>query len=258
MKKTFLAPVLVAFIFSGCKPTLQTDQSGESMTADNSRTSLDWPAVYRGVLPCADCADIRTQITLNKDLTYEMALQYVGKDSGVITSNGKLQWNDAGNTITLTGSAEPNLYLVGEEKLFKPDKEGKRIQGNQADQYILKKEGNEIVEKYWKLVELRGKKVTPPENQNREPHFILKELDRKVIGHGGCNSFHGEYELSAGDRIRFSKMASTLMACEDMETEKEFLNVLEMADSYYVNGDTLQLNRARMAPLARFAAVYFR
>ena len=225
MTKTFLAPVLVAIIFLSCKPTLQTDQSGEAMTNDNSRNSLDWPGVYRGVLPCADCSGIRTQLTLNKDLTYEMAVQYIGKDSGVIRSNGTFQWNDAGSTITLTGSAEPNRYLVGEEKLFKLDKDGKRIQGGLADQYILKKGGNEIIEKYWKLVELRGKKVTPPENQNREPHFILKELDKRVIGHGGCNSFHGAYELSAGDRIRFSKMASTLMACEDMETEKEFLSV---------------------------------
>lgn len=258
MKNPFLVAVLVAVAFFGCKPTSLNDKTGETMNADNSRNSLDWPGVYRGMLPCADCSGIRTEIILNKDLTYEMALQYVGKESGVIKSNGMFQWNGAGSIITLTGSRVPNQYLVGEGKLFKLDKDGKRIQGDLAEQYILKKEGKEIVEKYWKLVELRGKKVAHSENQKREPHFILKEIDKKVIGHGGCNSFHGEYEVLAGDRIRFSKMASTLMACEDMETEREFLDVLEMADNYYVNGDTLQLNRARMSPLARFTAVYFR
>lgn len=258
MKKPLLVAVLLTTTFFGCKPTRLNDNTGEAMTADNSRNSLDWQGVYRGVLPCADCSGIRTQIILNKDLTYEMALQYVGKESGVIKSNGMFQWNGAGGIITLTGSREPNQYLVGEGKLFKLDKDGKRIQGDLAEQYVLKKGDNEIIEKYWKLVELRGKKVTPFENQNREPHFILKEIDKNVIGHGGCNSFHGVYELSTGNRIRFSKMASTLMACENMELEKEFLDVLEMADNYYVNVDTLQLNRARMAPLARFAAVYFR
>ncbi len=258
MKNPFLVAVLVTVTFCGCKPTSVHDKTGETTNADNSRNSLDWAGIYRGMLPCADCSGVRTQIILNKDLTYEMALQYVGKGSGVIKSNGMLQWNGAGSIITLTGSREPNQYLVGEGKLFKLDMDGKRIQGDVAEQYVLKKEDNEIIEKYWKLVELRGKKVTPSEIQDREPHFILKELDRNVIGHGGCNSFHGVYELSTGNRIRFSKMASTLTACGNMELEREFLDVLEMADNYNVNGDTLQLNRARMAPLARFAAVYFR
>jgi heat shock protein HslJ len=44
------------------------------------------------------------------------------------------------------------------------------------------------------------------------------------------------------------------MACVDMEMEKQFLNVLSTADSYYLTGDTLQLIRAKMAPLAKFKA----
>ena len=48
------------------------------------------------------------------------------------------------------------------------------------------------------------------------------------------------------------------MACINMVTETEFLKVLDMADSYHLKGDTLQLFRARMAPLAKFAAVYLK
>jgi hypothetical protein len=40
-----------------------------------------------------------------------------------------------------------------------------------------------------------------------------------------------------------------------METETELLKVLSMVDSYDLVGDTLVLNRARMAPLARFKDV---
>jgi len=43
-----------------------------------------------------------------------------------------------------------------------------------------------------------------------------------------------------------------------METEREFLQVLETADSYFLKGDTLMLNRARMAPLARFENVFLK
>jgi len=41
-----------------------------------------------------------------------------------------------------------------------------------------------------------------------------------------------------------------------MDVERAFGEVLEQADSYSVNADNLTLNRARMAPLARFEAVY--
>ena len=33
----------------------------------NSRNSLDWNGVYKGVLPCADCEGIETVITLLND-----------------------------------------------------------------------------------------------------------------------------------------------------------------------------------------------
>lgn len=119
-------------------------------------------------------------------------------------------------------------------------------------------EGQEgdIRERYWKLVELRDQPVT---FQNREPHMILKTGDQHVNGSGGCNSFHGRYALSEPERIRFTQVASTMMACaKGMDTEQEFLKVLESADSYNLQGDHLILNRARMAPLARFEAVYLR
>lgn len=46
-----------------------------------------------------------------------------------------------------------------------------------------------------------------------------------------------------------------MMACPGVEGEERFLDVLTRADSYSLRGDTLVLNRARMAPLARFVAV---
>jgi heat shock protein HslJ len=115
-----------------------------------------------------------------------------------------------------------------------------------------------IVEKYWKLVELNGKQVTVGAN-GKEPHMILKKENNRVNGNGGCNSFMGGYELKGNGSIKFTQMAGTLMACmNDDGTESAFLKVLGNVDSYYVKGDTLQLNRARMAPLAKFQAVYLK
>lgn len=113
-----------------------------------------------------------------------------------------------------------------------------------------------ITEKYWKLVELNGKPVPTLE---REPHMILK-ADGRVNGFGGCNVFTGSYKLDAATlRVSFGQIASTMMACAaGMEVEQAFHEALRHADSYTLAGDRLALGRARMAPLARFEAVYLR
>lgn len=117
----------------------------------------------------------------------------------------------------------------------------------------------DIVEKYWKLIEIRGQKVTADNFASKEPHLILKSTDNRVTGNGGCNSFFGTYELQANfNRISFSKIGSTKMACMKPTVENEFLNILETVDNYTVKNDTLQLNKARMAPMAKFVAVYLK
>lgn len=116
----------------------------------------------------------------------------------------------------------------------------------------------EMVEKYWKLTELNGRPINVDILFTKEPHIILKEKDHKVLGHVGCNSISGTYTLGNLNRISFSKMISTKMACPVLDMETEFLKVLGMADSFTITGDMLVLSRARMAPLARFKTVYMK
>lgn len=128
-----------------------------------------------------------------------------------------------------------------------------------SENTVFPKESTEIVEKYWKLIEIRGQKVTAENFAAKEPHLILKSADNRVTGNGGCNSFFGTYELQGNiNRISFSKIGSTKMACMKPTVENEFLNVLETVDNYTVKNDTLQLNKARMAPMAKFVAVYLK
>ena len=115
-----------------------------------------------------------------------------------------------------------------------------------------------IVEKYWKLVEIGGKKVLPSDDWVREPHLLLKMDESRVTGNTGCNSLFGTYALRDGNRISFSQMGATKMACPNLELERQLFEVLEFTDNYTVQNDTLFLNKARTAPLARFEAVYLR
>ena len=121
--------------------------------------------------------------------------------------------------------------------------------------------GDGITEKFWKLVELNGNPVALDESVSNTPHIILKKENNRVNGHGGCNTITGSYEIDfSAHRIKFSQMVATMIACLNMEVEAGLTRALEMADNYSISADGkyLSLNRARMAPLARFEVEYLR
>lgn len=113
----------------------------------------------------------------------------------------------------------------------------------------------ELQETYWKLTELMGKPIVKDEKMTKEIHIILKKEENRVQGFSGCNTIMGQYELKEGNRITFKGIASTMMACPDMTTEFEFNKMLGIVDNYSINGNILTLNKAKMAPMARFEAV---
>ncbi len=115
---------------------------------------------------------------------------------------------------------------------------------------------NTVVEEtYWKLTELMGKPIVKSEGMTKDIHIILKKDGNRVQGFSGCNTILGQYELKEGNRIVFSGMASTMMACPDMSTEANFNKMLGAIDNYSINGKTMSLSKAKMAPMARFEAV---
>ncbi len=116
----------------------------QSTLADkhNPRNSLDYTGSYTGLLPCADCEGIETQITLNKEGTYTKKMTYLGKGGdNVFEEKGNYTWNAAGQIITLEGKEVPNQYFVGENKLTHLDIQGQKIEGDLAGMYVLKKSG---------------------------------------------------------------------------------------------------------------------
>ena len=153
---------------------------------------------------------------------------------------------------------------MGENSLTQLDSSGNKIAGALASKYVLTKSivgdssNAALVETYWKLTELMGKKVKPTPQDKKEVHIILKKQENRIQGFAGCNTISGVYELKPGNRISFSKVITTMMACPDMSTEDQFKKVIERADNYSIKGNHLSLNKARMAPLARFEAVYLR
>jgi heat shock protein HslJ len=247
--------VVVMAAISGCAPSV-TSSAHDRDLAHTARNSLDWAGAYRGVLPCADCPGIDTVVMLASDGTYSAQSKYLDKGSEVFSEHGTLIWNSEGNTISLEGR-EPAKYFVGENRLTRLALDGSRITGPNAGSYLLTRLPGGLAGPHWKLVELRGQ---PVPTLDREPYLMFAADGMRVSGFGGCNSFTGSYRLDEpASRIRFEQIASTMMACVGgNDVERSFHEVLETADNYSLNGYRLTLNRARMAPLARFEAVYLR
>lgn len=208
----------------------------------------------RCVLPCADCEGIDTVVILAEDGTYSTHSKYLGKDYEVFPEEGRFAWNEQGNTITLMGR-EPARYFVDENRLTRPALDGSPIAGALAENYVLDKLAGGVTERYWKLIELNGQPIPA---LRRGPYLILMAADGRVNGFGGCNTFTGSYKINeAVSRISFDQVASTMMACPSgMDVKRAFHDALRAVDNYSFDGERLTLNRARMAPLARFEAMY--
>ncbi|QSE97022.1 META domain-containing protein [Fulvivirga lutea] len=234
--KLYLAPVLFSTLLFCCKPVYQQKSISSEVVplADNSRTSLDWPGIYRGILPCADCSGIKTELTIKIDNTYILKRQYLGKDSKIIEDDGAVFWDQTGSNITL--DVVDDQYKVGENALFKLDKEGKPITGNLASEYRLQKVDNSITNRNWELVSIGGAEISA----EKIPTIKFDADANKVQGYGGCNNYSGRFELGVNRRLTISGIMATKMMCQN-SVENEFFAALNKTSSYQLESNKLIL-----------------
>lgn len=112
-----------------------------------------------------------------------------------------------------------------------------------------------LLETYWKLSSLHGEpmRVRGP----REAYVIFKAVGGKVQGHGGCNSFQGVLHGAKNNVYTVESLSSTEMACDALEIEQEFFEVLRSDLIYVPSNDTLILKDKDGKKIATFEAVYF-
>jgi putative lipoprotein len=76
--------------------------------------------------------------------------------------------------------------------------------------------------------------------------------DGKISGFGGCNQFFGAYSVS-DNHIKIGPIASTRKGCPGIiGVEATFFAMLEAAQSFVQEGETLVLFDAAGAKLAQF------
>jgi len=100
----------------------------------------------------------------------------------------------------------------------------------------------------WRLQAIAGQSALP------QPAATLAfPQTGQVAGHGSCNRFFGSVDIER-DRIRFSPLGSTKMACPGGASEQEsrYLGALQKAQRYEVQGDTLLIHAQGLDQPLRF------
>lgn len=92
-----------------------------------------------------------------------------------------------------------------------------------------------IVEQRWNLLLVgTDERLSMPET----PFFEISR-DGSVSGHDGCNRFNGEVTLGENQRIEFSELATTRMACPQLANAKRVTDMMETAYRYLIDHDRL-------------------
>ena len=107
----------------------------------------------------------------------------------------------------------------------------------------------------WRLTQLQGLPVMKAAGRKREAGLQFDAAQSRVSGSGGCNTVAGGYVLD-GERLSFTQLAGTMMACgeEAMAQEKDFAAMLASTRRWLVAGRLLELIDDEERLLARFEA----
>ena len=250
--------ILGLAMLTACQPDSADATKNEPVTqqiatpADTSQTALDWPGSYQGVIPCADCPGIKVTLQLDANQQYQLSRYYQERADEPEQTSGQFRWSSDGRTIQLDDAAN-SQFLVGENRILQLNPQGERISGELAAQYWLDKQQTSeptadalnIVGK-WQLTELSQQAVDPDAKV-----FLQFDATGRVSCYTGCNNLSGGYQFQ-GPKLALTPLATTRKACFEETVEMQLLDVLSKADNVSIAGNELTLNRAKMAPLARF------
>ena len=91
----------------------------------------------------------------------------------------------------------------------------------------------------WVLTSLNGNRPL----EDREVTLAFE--GGEATGSAGCNSYFGAYEVQGEDKLTFSEIANTEMACLDPEgimgQEEEYLTALRRATGFHLSDGELQI-----------------
>lgn len=267
MKKTIL-PILVLMLLHGCgerkkeQPQGEAPQSGDSLNMEQQGSlagELGIPYFKaHGTEPFWGLNILGDRIVLSRMMGDSLVLPHL-EPIRVQDSNIKMYRTKEGDTTmdviitqqectdAMSGDVFP--YGVTISYVKGADGETQLLEG--CGEYFTDSRLNDI----WVLEDLDGHKAAPEDfNGNELPYMEIYTNENRFSGFSGCNRMTGSlfYEW---DVLRFGQIASTLMACPNMEKEDQFLKALQGITQYNLENNRLYLSTAGGAPFLTFKKI---
>ena len=88
----------------------------------------------------------------------------------------------------------------------------------------------DLENKRWVLREMNGKAIAPT-SDGKEMFILFDTKDNTYGGSGNCNSMNGMYTVQ-DEMINIHEMASTKMACPNLDLESEYFLILSKVNRY--------------------------
>ena len=134
-----LSAVVFGMAVSAACPAFAESAEPADKDEHHQHVSQNWPGIYNGVTPCADCAGVKTTLALNKNGSYLLMTQFLAKSEREFTEKGKYAAGEQANVLVLTpkNGGASRQYLVEKDALVQLDGNGNRFTGKQAEKYSL-------------------------------------------------------------------------------------------------------------------------
>ena len=111
--------------------------------------------------------------------------------------------------------------------------------------------GSSLLDGEWEIIEIKGESVLKNDHQPF-PYIAFDQENGRFGGTSGCNRMMGE--MKQGKKtgsLSFGKIAGTLMMCQNMDTERKVVAMLEEVKSYkYLKSDQIALYGSGKKPIA--------
>ncbi len=136
----FILPVLFIMLWSSVACN-QTDQ--EKPAKPDSSIDLDLPAMYSGLLPCADCPGVDYTLVLEES-GYTGIRRYRDHSRDAFTQTGN--WSLSADTLKLLkpDSTVSTMFLADRDQLVLLDQHGGQITGDLAEKTILHRTADQL------------------------------------------------------------------------------------------------------------------
>lgn len=137
-----LTSLIVSVSLLSCSHKNEAETQSDTYS-EIGQIEIDLPALYTGILPCADCPGVDYSLILEEGRFVEIS-QYMERSTKRFEETGI--WTLNGDTLIISQNDSSNFrkqFLFDEKKLILLHSQGQQIAGDLANKYVLERAGNQ-------------------------------------------------------------------------------------------------------------------